>query len=135
MGVAVSVERRILVGMGTVGVAVDAAAKAPGRRMMKRVLQSPSNNNRLRQPMTAVPARLEFKILLMAFIPWFLCGMDRVLCASRIIRRTTQLRTITRQSQPSKDTDIAHVVQVMSVTQPKLLTGIKRPAAGSGTVA
>jgi hypothetical protein len=85
MGVAVSVGCRILVGMGAVFVTVGMAA-ALGRRMITTEPQRPRTNKRLRQPITAVPARLEFENLLMMFIPFILCNLDRALSAVQIIR-------------------------------------------------
>jgi len=65
----VSIGFRRPVATGTVAVAVGAAASKPGLRMTARMLHRLRNNNRLRQPATIVPARLEFNNLLMAFIP------------------------------------------------------------------
>ena len=84
-GVAVLVSCRILVGMVTVFVAIGTAAKVPGRRMKVKEPQMLSINNRLRQPMTAVPARLEFKNLLLVFIPFTLSDIDRAVSAIQII--------------------------------------------------
>ena len=79
--VTVVVGSRNFVGMGTVAVAVKVAAKGPGRTIRSRLPQRLRNKNRLRQPITAVPARLEFDNLLMAFIPYILCYIDFALCA------------------------------------------------------
>jgi hypothetical protein len=90
IGVAVSVGCINLVGMGTVAVRVaGGAAHTPcPLRMTARMPHRLTNNNRLRQPITAVPTRLESNILLMAFIPWFLYDIVLVLSATQIIRRT-----------------------------------------------
>ncbi len=91
IGVAVSVGCMSFVGIGTVAVKVPvgAAARTPGPpRTTARMPHRLRNNNRLRQPTTAVPTRLESNILLMAFIPLFLCDIVFVLSATQIIRRT-----------------------------------------------
>jgi hypothetical protein len=81
-----------LVGIGTVAVSVaEGATNNPGPRMTPRMPHRLRNNNRLRQPTTAVPTKLEFNNLLMAFIPWFLYDIDLALSATQIIWRTAKL--------------------------------------------
>jgi hypothetical protein len=53
-----------------VGAAVGAGTNPP-RRMMMRIPKRLKNNTRLAQPIITVPARLEFKNLLMEFIPYY----------------------------------------------------------------
>ena len=55
-------------GIVAIPVAVGAAAIALGPRVTARIPHRLMNNNRLRQPTTAVPTRLEFNNLLIAFM-------------------------------------------------------------------
>ncbi len=88
IGVAVFEGCMSMVGMGTVAVnvPVGAANKAAGPlRTTARMPHRLRSSNRLKQPAIAVPTRLEFNNLLMAFIPCFLYDVDLVLSAWQII--------------------------------------------------
>lgn len=69
MPVAVVVGERVAVRV-MAGVPVGVGARAAGRRIMMRSPQRVMSMTRLRHPISAVPARLEFPTLLMIFIPF-----------------------------------------------------------------